>query len=150
MVPHRRRCAAWRSSLAFLFWPHEYRAPGDPGYVVYALYTPVIGITLGLAILALGVAVIQYVKKFFPDEVSIQQRHDGPSDEVARRTVIAQLVQAGKDTGIGRRGMILGTAGLAAGIFGHRARHRRGRPAGAQPVEGRAGRRALALPAGVR
>ena len=34
---------------------------------------------------------IQYVKKFFPDEVSIQQRHDGPSDEVARRTVIAQL-----------------------------------------------------------
>ena len=77
-----------------------------------------IGALLGLAILALGIAVIQYVKKFFPDEVSIQQRHDGPSDEVARRTVIAQLVQAGKDTGIGRRGMILGTAGLATGVFG--------------------------------
>ena len=73
---------------------------------------------LGLAMLALGIAVIQYVKKFFPDEVSIQQRHDGPSDEVARRTVIAQLVQAGKDTGIARRKMIMGTAGLAAGIFG--------------------------------
>ena len=58
---------------------------------MYALYTPVIGTMLGLGILALGVAVIQYVKKFFPDEVSIQQRHDGPSDEVARRTVIAQL-----------------------------------------------------------
>ncbi len=77
--------------VAFLAWPHEYRAPGDPGYVMYALYTPVIGSTLGLGILALGVAVIQYVKKFFPDEVSIQQRHGGPSDEVARRTVIAQL-----------------------------------------------------------
>ena len=59
--------------------------------MVYALYTPVIGALLGLGILALGIAVIQYVKKFFPDEVSVQQRHDGPSDEVARRTVIAQL-----------------------------------------------------------
>ena len=104
--------------VAFLFWPHEYVAPGDPGYLVYALYTPLIGGLLGLAVLALGVAVIQYVKKFFPDEVSIQQRHDGPSDEVARRAVIAQLVQAGKDTGIARRKMILGTAGLATGIFG--------------------------------
>jgi ubiquinol-cytochrome c reductase iron-sulfur subunit len=103
---------------AFLFWPHEYHAPGDPGYTVYALYTPLVGGLLGLAILTLGVAVIQYVKKFFPDEVSIQQRHDGPSDEVARRTVIAQLVQAGKDTGFARRRMILGTAGLATGIFG--------------------------------
>ena len=73
---------------------------------------------LGVGILALGIAVIQYVKKFFPDEVSIQQRHDGPSDEVARRTVVAQLAQAGKDTGIGRRGMILGTAGLATGVLG--------------------------------
>jgi len=104
--------------LAFLFLPHEYRAPGDPGYLVYALYTPLIGGLLGLAILALGVAVIMYVKKFFPDEVSVQQRHDGPSDEVARRTVIAQLVQAGRDTGFARRKMILGTAGLATGIFG--------------------------------
>jgi ubiquinol-cytochrome c reductase iron-sulfur subunit len=103
---------------AFLFWPHEYHAPGDPGYGFYALYTPLVGGLLGLATLTLGVAVIQYVKKFFPDEVSIQQRHDGPSDEVARRTVIAQLVQAGDDTGFARRKMILGSAGLATGIFG--------------------------------
>ena len=66
-------------------------APGEPGYWVYALYTPLIGVTFGLSVLALGIGVIAYVKKFFPDEVSVQQRHDGPSDEVARRTVIAQL-----------------------------------------------------------
>ena len=68
--------------------------------------------------LALGIAVIPYVKKFFPDEVSVQQRHDGPSDELARKTVVAQVVQAGKDTGIARRAMILRTAGPAAGLFG--------------------------------
>ena len=104
--------------VAFLFWPYEYRAPGDPGYTAYALYTPVVGGMLGLSVLALGVGVIQYVKKFFPDEVSVQQRHDGPSDEVARRTVVAQVVQAGRDSGIGRRKVIAGSAGLAAGVLG--------------------------------
>jgi ubiquinol-cytochrome c reductase iron-sulfur subunit len=104
--------------LAFLFWPFEYVPPGAPNYLLHAAYTPVIGATLGFSILALGIAVIAYVKKFFPDEVAVQQRHDGPSDEVARRTVVAQVVQAGKETGIGRRKMIAGSAGLAAGVLG--------------------------------
>ena len=103
---------------AFLFWPFEYVPPGAPGYFVRSLYTPVIGGTLGLCVLALGIAVVAYVKKFFPEEVSVQQRHDGPSDEVARRTVVAQLVQAGTDTGIARRKVIAGSAGLAAGVLG--------------------------------
>lgn len=103
---------------AFLFWPYEYVAPGQPGYDAYAAYTPIIGGTFGLAVLALGVGVIAYVKKFFPDEVSVQQRHDGASDDLARRTVIAQLQKAGKDTGIARRKLITGAAGGAAGVFG--------------------------------
>lgn len=103
---------------AFLFWPYEYVAPGQPGYDAYAAYTPIIGGTFGLAVLALGVGVIAYVKKFFPDEVSVQQRHDGASDEVARRTVIAQLQKAGQDTGIARRKLITRAAGGAAGVFG--------------------------------
>jgi ubiquinol-cytochrome c reductase iron-sulfur subunit len=104
--------------LAFLFWPFEYRAPSQPGYTMYALYTPVVGATFGLAVLALGIAVIAYVKKFFPDEVSVQQRHDGASDEIARQTVMAQLAKAGQDTGIARRKLITRAAGAAAGIFG--------------------------------
>ena len=103
---------------AFIFWPYEYVSPFDEGYAVYALYTPVIGLTFGLAVLALGIGVISYVKKFFPDEVSVQQRHDGISDEVDRRTVIAQLAKAGQDTGIARRKLITRAAGGAAGIFG--------------------------------
>jgi ubiquinol-cytochrome c reductase iron-sulfur subunit len=104
--------------VAFIFWPFEYVAPGQPGYTMYALYTPVVGGTFGLAVLALGIAVISYVKKFFPDEVSVQQRHDGASDEVARQTVMAQLAKAGQDTGIARRKVITRAAGAAAGIFG--------------------------------
>lgn len=103
---------------AFIFWPYEYVPPSDPGYGIYALYTPVIGLTFGMAVLALGIGVISYVKKFFPDEVSVQQRHDGISDEVDRRTVIAQLQKAGQDTGIARRKLITRAAGGAAGVFG--------------------------------
>jgi ubiquinol-cytochrome c reductase iron-sulfur subunit len=110
----------------FLFWPYEYVAPPSPGaddaeyvaYQLYTLYTPLVGLTFGLAVLALGVGVIAYVKKFFPDEVSVQQRHDGASDDLARRTVLAQLAAAGKDTNIARRKLITRTAGLAAGVFG--------------------------------
>ena len=91
----------------------------------------------------MGIAVIMYVKKFFPDEVSIQQRHDGPSDEVARRTVIAQLQQAGQDTRIGRRSMILGTAGLAAGVFGLGLGIAAVAPLVRNPWKGGAGRRAV-------
>jgi ubiquinol-cytochrome c reductase iron-sulfur subunit len=102
----------------FLFWPFEYVPPSDPGYVLYAMYTPLIGFFFGLAVLTLGIAVISYVKKFFPDEVSIQQRHDGPSDEVARKTVVAQMIAAANDTTIARRKLITRTAGAAAGLFG--------------------------------
>ena len=104
--------------VAFLFWPYEYRAPGEEGYLLYTLYTPVVGGMFGLSVLALGIGVIAYVKKFFPDEVSVQQRHDGASDDVARQTVTAQLVKAGQDTGIARRKLIIRSAGGAAGVLG--------------------------------
>ncbi|HVL85959.1 MAG TPA: ubiquinol-cytochrome c reductase iron-sulfur subunit [Pseudonocardia sp.] len=104
--------------VAFVAWPYEYVPVGAPGHLIYLLYTPVVGVTFGFSVLALGIGVIAYVKKFFPDEVSVQQRHDGASDEVARRTVLAQMAKAGQDTTIARRSMIKRTAGAAAGVLG--------------------------------
>jgi ubiquinol-cytochrome c reductase iron-sulfur subunit len=102
---------------AFLFWPHEYVSPFDKGYLAYILFTPIVGVTFGFAVLALGIGVVVYVKKFFPEETSVQQRHDGPSAEVARRAVLAQVAKAGQDTTLARRSMIKRTAGAAAGVF---------------------------------
>jgi ubiquinol-cytochrome c reductase iron-sulfur subunit len=104
--------------VAFLFWPHEYVAPGGPGYRMYTLYTPVIGSTFGLCLVAMGSGIISYVRKFFPAEISIQQRHDGASDDLARRTVMAQLGRAGRDTGIARRSLIIRSIGLAGAVLG--------------------------------
>jgi ubiquinol-cytochrome c reductase iron-sulfur subunit len=104
--------------IAYLFWPYQYKAPEQPGHLAYSLYTPIIGVSFGLTLLALGAGMVAYVKKFFPDEVAVQQRHDGPSDDLSRRTLVAQLASAGQDTGIGRRSLIKRSLGLAGGIFG--------------------------------
>ena len=115
---------------AFIWWPYQYRAPGDPGYSMYTLYTPVIGATFGIAVLALGIAVIAYVKKIFPHEVAVQQRHDGPSDDVSRLTVLAQLTKAGQDTGIGEAQADHPCGGCRGRPLRPRAHRRRDRPAG--------------------
>src|SRR5579884_2880615 len=61
---------------AYIWWTYQYKAPGQPGHLLYTFYTPVIGASFGLAVLFLGVGTIAYVKRFFPDELAIQQRHD--------------------------------------------------------------------------
>jgi ubiquinol-cytochrome c reductase iron-sulfur subunit len=104
--------------IAYSIWPDRYVGPFEDGQTWYALYTPVIGGTFGFAMLALGIGLITYVKKFYPDEVSVQQRHDGPSDELARRTATAQLEAAGEDSGLARRPLIRRTALGAAGLLG--------------------------------
>ncbi len=103
--------------VAFIAWPHEWVPPGSPGALAYALYTPIIGVTLGVSILAVGMGVIAYSKRLLPEDLAIQQRHDGRSAEVERRTAAARMVQAGQQSGIGRRKLILRSVGAAGGIL---------------------------------
>jgi ubiquinol-cytochrome c reductase iron-sulfur subunit len=102
--------------VVFIWWPWRYQAPGQQG--MYLLYTPLLGVTLGVSVLALGVGAIAYVKKFVPHEVAVQERHDGPSSEVDRQTILAELADAGNRSTIARRSLIKRTAGAAAGVFG--------------------------------
>ncbi len=101
----------------YLFWPWQHKAKGESGEFLYSLYTPLIGLTMGLAILALGIGAVHFTKKFIPEELSIQDRHDGPSDEVDRKTITAQLNEAVETSTFGRRPLLKGTLGFAgAGI----------------------------------
>src|ERR1700742_257881 len=63
--------------VIFIAWPWQYQKPGDQG--VYSLYTPLLGVTLGLTVLGLGIGALTYVKKFIPHELAVQDRHDGQS-----------------------------------------------------------------------
>lgn len=111
------------SALAFLgvylFWPWEPKFHGDEGLGIYTAYTPLLGLTSALTFVSLGIAMIQYVKKFIPEEISVQRRHDGRSSELDRRTTTALLNDAWETSTFGRRTAmkgLLGTAGVLAGL----------------------------------
>ncbi len=104
--------------LVFLFWPWEYKPYGVKGNLLYSWATPMYGITFGLSILAIGVGAVLYQKRFIPEEISIQDRHDGRSSELDRKTSAATLVDAFESSTIKRRKMIGMAAGIGVGAFG--------------------------------
>ncbi|WP_026343142.1 ubiquinol-cytochrome c reductase iron-sulfur subunit [Nocardia sp. BMG111209] len=102
----------------FLFWPWRYKSRDESGAGIYSLTTPLYGLLLGLSVLAIGVAMVLIRKKFIPVEISIQDRHDGPSPAVDRRTLVAQLQDSLETSTLARRKMITRTAGLGIGVLG--------------------------------
>ena len=104
--------------LVFLFWPWQYKPDGAKGNFLYTLATPLYGVTFGLSILAIGGGAVLYQKKFIPEEISIQDRHDGRSTELDRKTVVANLADALDGSTIRRRKMIGVSLGIGLGAFG--------------------------------
>jgi len=101
--------------VAFIWWPWEY----DTGVNWSKFYTPVLGLTLGLALLSIGAAVVLWAKKLLPEEVAVQDRHDGASPRDERLMTGATLANMADETGIARRpllkgAIVLGLAPVAA------------------------------------
>lgn len=102
----------------YLFWPWHYKALGEEGLWWYTFYTPLLGITAGLTIVSLGIFCVQFVKKMIPEEIAVQRRHDGPSDEVDRRTITALLNDSWNTSTLGRRKLMQGLLGAGAVVAG--------------------------------
>ncbi|GAA2328073.1 ubiquinol-cytochrome c reductase iron-sulfur subunit [Dactylosporangium salmoneum] len=89
--------------VAYIAWPWRY-GHGDETYQkLYPYYNPVLGATLGLALLTLGLGIITWSKKLLPEEVSIQERHDGASDRTEQLLTAATIVNMGDELGLKRR-----------------------------------------------
>lgn len=104
--------------LIFLFWPWEYKPYGAAGEGIYAIATPLYGLTFGVSIFAIGVGAVLFQKRFIPEEISIQDRHDGPSPEIERKATAANLVDTYESSTIGRRKLIVRSLGIGLGAFG--------------------------------
>lgn len=104
--------------LVFLFWPWEYQPYGSENEFLYSLTTPLYGLFFGLSILAIGIGAVLFQKRFIPEEISIQDRHDGASPEIQRKTVAANLTDALEGSTIRRRKMIGLSLGVGLGAFG--------------------------------
>jgi ubiquinol-cytochrome c reductase iron-sulfur subunit len=104
--------------LIFLFWPWEYQPMGSAGEIWYQLATPLYGLTFGLSILAIGIGAVLYQKKFIPEEISIQERHDGRSPQLHRKTIAANLTDALETSTLKRRKVVGLSLGIGLGAFG--------------------------------
>jgi ubiquinol-cytochrome c reductase iron-sulfur subunit len=104
--------------VVFLFWPWEYKGGETEGHFWYDLATPLYGLTFGLSILAIGIGAVLFQKKFIPEEISIQERHDGSSPEIHRKTIAANLTDALEGSTLKRRKLIGLSLGIGLGAFG--------------------------------
>lgn len=104
--------------LVFAFWPWEFKSGDTPGHWWYDLATPLYGLTFGLSILAIGIGAVLYQKKFIPEEIAIQDRHDGSSPEIHRKTIAANLGDALETSTIKRRRLIGMSLGIGLSAFG--------------------------------
>jgi ubiquinol-cytochrome c reductase iron-sulfur subunit len=104
--------------LIFLFWPWEWKPQGAPGSLLYTLATPLYGLTFGLSILAIGIGAVLFQKKFIPEEIAVQDRHDGQSSEVDRKTIVAELSDTLETSTLPRRKLIMTSLGISLGAFG--------------------------------
>lgn len=86
----------------YIWWPWQY----EPGAGGDKLYTPLLGVTLGVALLAVGFGILTWGKKLLPKEVSIQDRHEGVYSADDRRITGQTMLHLADELGVKRRPLL--------------------------------------------
>ncbi|MFU8849954.1 ubiquinol-cytochrome c reductase iron-sulfur subunit [Micromonospora sp. SL1-18] len=100
--------AATAFLVVYIWWPWEW----EPGHGGDKWYTPLLGVTLGVALLGIGFGILTWGKKLLPKEVSIQDRHDQPGPAEDRRITGETMLYMADELGVRRR-PLLGVSLLA-------------------------------------
>lgn len=77
-----------------------------------------LGVSLGLALLLIGVGVIQWARKLMADHEMVEMRHPAKSSDEDREATLAALTVGTEESGIGRRPLIRNTLLGAVGMLG--------------------------------
>jgi ubiquinol-cytochrome c reductase iron-sulfur subunit len=100
--------AATAFLVVYIWAPWEY----EPGTGGDKFFTPALGLSLGLALLLIGFGILTWGKKLLPHEVSVQDRHTGPSSADDRKIAGETMLYMVDELGVRRR-PLLGLAALA-------------------------------------
>ena len=100
--------------ISYIWWPWEYSL----GHQINDYYTAVLGISLGISLLALGFAILAWAKKLLPHEVSIQDRHNKPSSDDDRLITGQTMAYMVDELGVQRRPLLKGAIGLGLAPLG--------------------------------
>jgi ubiquinol-cytochrome c reductase iron-sulfur subunit len=101
------------STLSFVFWNFY-------GNAHKQYYTPVLGVSLALAVSALGIGLVHWAKRLMPDEEAVQQREPHFSQPEELAATEATFAKGIEDFGFARRPLLrrtLLTAGSALGLI---------------------------------
>jgi len=125
--------------FVYAFGEETYDQPNN------ALYTPLLGVFMALALFGVGAGAVLWAKLLMPHEEVTQERHDLASPDEERAATGVALKEGLAHANLGRRPLLLGSMALGGGalallpipfLFGlGRCRTRRsssGRPAGAR------------------
>jgi len=88
--------------VSYIAWPFHYK----PGFNINKWFTPMLGITLGLTLVFLALAMITWGKKLLPEEIAVQDRHDQIPDNAERRLTGATMLNMADELGIARRPLL--------------------------------------------
>jgi ubiquinol-cytochrome c reductase iron-sulfur subunit len=103
--------------VAYIWWPWKYDGAAtwrDP----QTWYTPILGVTLGLSLLLIALAILTWAKKLLPVEELVQERHDGGSSRDDRRFAESTVDTVVDDMGLKRRPFLVKAALLGAAPLG--------------------------------
>jgi ubiquinol-cytochrome c reductase iron-sulfur subunit len=102
--------------IFYIWWPWAF----ELGDTKSDYYTPLLGITLGISLFAVGFAILAWAKKLLPHEVSIQKRHDGgsPTEQqiITGQTMLFVADELGQ--GVQRRPLLKGAIALGLAPIG--------------------------------
>src|SRR3712207_5060191 len=94
--------------VIYIWWPWRYEV--EP--TLQRLYTPMLGLTMGVALLSLAFAILIWGKKLLPREVSVQDRHEAMSTDEDRKITGQTMVYMVEELGVQRRPLLKGAIAL--------------------------------------
>ena len=104
--------------LAFLFCVAYFAIPRESIVMDVSASNLALGLTLGMAMMLIGIGAIQWARKLMGDHEIIEYRHSAPSSAADREEMIGAFKQGAEESGFGRRKMIRNSLLGAVGMLG--------------------------------
>lgn len=104
--------------LTIAFCVAYYAVPEGSTIFGWSALNFALGVTLGSALLLIGIGAIQWAKKLMDDHEIVEMRHPSVSSEEDRRVALAALSAGATESGIARRPLIRNSLFGALGVLG--------------------------------
>lgn len=104
--------------LTLSFCVAYFAIPRDAEFAGTSASNLALGVSLGVALMLIGVGAIQWAKTLMDDHEMVEMRHGSASSDEDKAEALAAFEQGAEESGFGRRSMIRGTLLTSLGVLG--------------------------------